>query len=124
MSTVTQAHAEAMRKDLHHLVAELVAELGPTVVQAMTGNRDRSAPASWARVDGPTPRPITQEQLRLGYRVWAMMRDAEGQRVAAAWMTGANPRLAEDSPLTAIREHRASDVVGAAEAFIAGNYTA
>jgi hypothetical protein len=33
-------------------------------------------------------------------------------------MTGANPRLSEDTPLTAIRELRAVDVVGAATAFI------
>ncbi len=124
MSTATKAHADAMRKDLHDLVAELVDELGPTVVQAMTGSRDRSVPAGWARADGPTPRKLAQEQLRLGYRVWTMLRDAEGPRVAAAWMTGANPRLAEDTPLTAIRERRAGEVIGATEAFIGGIYTA
>ncbi len=46
------------------------------------------------------------------------MSDAESPRVAAPWMTGANPRLSEDTPLTAIRELRAVDVVGAATAFI------
>lgn len=124
MSIATQAHADAMRKELHELVAELVAELGPTAVQAMTGSRDRSAPAGWARKGGPTPRQPKQEQLRLGYRVWTMLRDSEGPRVAAAWMTGANPRLAEDTPLTAIRDKRTGDVIGAAEAFIIGTYTA
>lgn len=124
MDTSTRAHAEAMRKGLHELVAELVDQLGPTVVQAMTGSRDRSMPAAWAKEDGPTPRQMTQNQLRLGYRVWSMMRDAEGPNVAAAWMTGANPRLGESPPLTAIREMRPADVVGAAEAFIDGTYVA
>jgi hypothetical protein len=124
MDTSTRAHADAMRKELHELVAELVAELGPTAVQAMTGTRDRSMPAAWARADGPTPRPGTQNQLRLGYRIWTALRDAEGPRVAAAWMIGANPRLGEDTPLTAIREMRPADVVGAAEAFIGGAYAA
>ncbi len=123
MDTSIQAHADAMRRELHELVAELVAELGPTAVQVMTGSRDRSTPAAWARGDS-RPRAATETQLRLGYRVWSMMRDAEGPRVAAAWMTGANPRLGEDTPLTAIREARPADVVGAAEAFIGGIYAA
>src|SRR3954454_16866887 len=100
MDTSTRAHADAMRKELHELVAELDAELGPTAVQAMTGTRDRSMPAAWARAGGPKPRTRTQDQLRLGYRVWTTLRDAEGPRVAAAWMTGANPRLGEEPPLT------------------------
>lgn len=120
MNSSTAAHADAMRNELH----ELVAELGPTAVQAMTGTRDRSMPATWARADGPTPRHGTQNQLRLGYRIWTALRDAEGPRVAATWMTGANPRLAEDTPLTAIREMRPADVVGAAEAFIGGTHAA
>lgn len=118
--TLTGAHADAMRRELHELVAELVNELGPTAVQAMTGTRDRSMPAKWARPSSGDPRPATQAQLRLGYRVWSMLRDEEGPRVAAAWMTGANPHLSEDTPITAIRENRAAEVIGAAEAFVAG----
>jgi hypothetical protein len=124
MRTATDAYAAALRADLPDLVAEMLRALGPTAIQAMTGTRDRSVPARWVRPDGPTPKRTSQEQLRLGYRVWLMMRDSEGSQVAAAWMTGANPRLAEDTPLTAIRELRAADVVGAAEAFIADIYAA
>jgi hypothetical protein len=117
-------HAGAIRAELHQLVSELVDALGPTAVQAMTGTRDRSMPARWAHVDGPEPRAQAQQQLRLGYRVWTMLRDAEGERVAAAWMTGANPRLGEETPLTAIRELRPADVVGAAEAFVNDTHAA
>lgn len=106
------------------MVAELVNQLGPTAVQAMTGTRDRSMPAAWARAGGSTPRKHTQDQLRLGYRVWTMLREEEGPNVAAAWMSGANPRLGEDTPITAIREMRAGDIVGAAEAFIVDTYVA
>ena len=120
MDASTKAYAEAMRRELHELVAELITELGPTAVQAMTGCRDRSMPAAWAR--GARPRAATETHLRLGYRVWSMLRDAEGSRVAAAWMTGANPRLGEDTPLTTIREARPADVIGAADAFIGGTY--
>lgn len=123
MDTSIKAHADAMRRELNELVAELIAELGPTAVQAMTGTRDRSMPAAWAR-GVSKPRPATETQLRLGYRVWSIMREAEGPRVAAAWMTGANPRLGEDTPLTAIRQAQPADVIGAAEAFIGGTYAA
>lgn len=118
MTTSVDAFAAAMRKDLPDLVAELLDSLGPTVVQAMTGVRDRSVPTRWARPDGPTPRKLSQQQVRLGFRVWLMLRDAEGPQVAAAWMIGANPRLGEDTPITAIREMRSAHVVGAAQAFI------
>lgn len=124
MSTTTKAHREAMQKDLHELVAELLRALGPTTVQAMTGNADRSMPAKWAKPNGPKPRLKAEQQLRLGYRVYAMMRDAEGPSVAAAWLHGANPQLGEDTPITAIREQRAGAAVGAAEAFINGNSAA
>lgn len=117
MTTRTEAHTDAMRKSIRELVADLIGSLGPTVVQAMTGTKDRSMPAAWAREDGPRPRKNTEVQLRLGYRVLAMVRDSDGPHVASAWMSGANPRLGEDTPVTAIRELRAAAVVGAAEAF-------
>lgn len=113
-----EAHADAMRMDLRELVAALIEALGPTLVQAMTGTKDRGMPARWARADGPEPRARTQEQLRLGYRVWSMMRQAEGPRVASAWLSGSNSRLGELTPITAIRELQAAEVVGAAVAFI------
>lgn len=118
MTTALDAFTVAVRKDLHELVAELLDGLGPTVVQALTGVRDRSVPSRWARLDGPAPRIVSQQQLRLAFRVWLMVCDAEGPQVAAAWMVGANPRLAEDTPITAIRQLRSADVVGAAQAFI------
>lgn len=122
MATTTKAYSEAMRKEIHALVAELLKELGPTAIQAMTGTRDRTMPSRWARPEGPNPQKPTEQKLRLGYRVWVMMRDAETTPVAAAWMLGANPYLGEDTPLTAIREDRAGDVIGAATAFTAGMF--
>lgn len=116
MATKTDAFAEATRKEIHMVVAELLADLGPTAIQAMTGTRDRSMPSRWAKEDGPRPQTTTVERLRLGYRVWLMLSE-EGPRVAAAWMIGANPLLGEDTPLTAVRENRVAEVVAAAEAF-------
>lgn len=113
MTTTTRAYAEAMRKEIHTLAAELMDELGPTPIQAMTGTKDRTMPSRWAHPDGPNTQKATEQKLRLGYRVWVMLRDAETASMAAAWMLGVNPYLGEDlTPLTAIREERAGDVVG------------
>lgn len=103
---------------LHELVRALLTNVGPAVVQAMTGTRDRSMPARWAREDGPTPQTITQQRLRLGYQVWRTVELAEGRDVALAFLLGANPRLGHDLPVNAIYDLRAQDVIGAATAFV------
>ena len=123
-SNVMTAHADAMRRDIHELVRELNGALGTVVVQAITGVKDRGQPARWARPDGATPRHSSTDQLRLAYRVWRMLEQNEGRDVALAWLVGANPRLGEQTPVTAIRELRTSDVVGAAQAFIDGSPSA
>lgn len=38
-----------------NLVRELNVALGPTLVAALTGTRDRKLPAQWAAEDGPEP---------------------------------------------------------------------
>lgn len=88
---------------------------------ALTGVRDRGQPGRWARPDGAEPRHASSQQLRLGYRVWRMLEQTEGRDVALAWLVGANPRLDEQTPVTAIRELRSAEVVGAALAFIDGS---
>jgi hypothetical protein len=72
-------------------------------------------------VDGPDPQQVAVERLRLGYRVWRILEQHEGRAVALAWLTGANPRLDEGTPITAIRELRAREVIGAVLAFIDGS---
>ncbi|GAA4424032.1 hypothetical protein GCM10023169_20370 [Georgenia halophila] len=118
---VETTHADATRLDIHDLVRVLNENVGTTVVQAMTGTKDRGQPARWARPDGPEPRLRTVNQLRLGYRVWHMLEQAEGPNVALAWLVGANPRLDENTPVSAVRELRSADVMGAALAFIDGS---
>lgn len=121
MSNVETAHADATRLDIHELVRILNESIGTTVVQAMTGTKDRGQPARWARPDGPEPRMITVDQLRLGYRVWHMVDQEEGQDVALAWLVGANPRLGEATPVSAVRDLKSAEVIGAAMAFIDGS---
>lgn len=123
-SNVETAHADATRLDIHDLVRELNDNVGTVVVQAITGVKDRGQPGRWARPDGAEPRHASSQQLRLGYRVWRMLEEAEGRDVALAWLVGANPRLDEQTPVTAIRELRSAEVVGAALAFIDGSPSA
>lgn len=118
---VEAAHADATRLDIHELVRILNESVGTTVVQAMTGTKDRGQPARWARPDGPEPRMVTVDQLRLGYRVWHMVDQEEGPDVALAWLVGANPRLGEATPVSAVRDLKSAEVIGAAMAFIDGS---
>jgi hypothetical protein len=113
--TVT-THAEAIRLDLPDLVQVLIDNLGPSVVAALSGAGSRSLPKKW--VEGTKPSRDKVDRLLLGYRVWKTLNDAEGKNIAGSWMLGANPRLGEVTPITCIRELRAVEVLGAAEAFV------
>jgi hypothetical protein len=104
--------------DIHEIARELVDGVGSTVVQSITGVKDRGAPAQWAKPAGPEPRPEAQQRLRLAHRVWRTLRATESPDVALAWMVGSNPRLGESTPVTFIRELRSDEVLGAAEAFV------
>jgi hypothetical protein len=116
---VEATFADATRLDIHDLVRLLNENVGSVVVQAMTGVKDRGQPARWACGDAE-PRMQATNQLRLSYRVWHLLEQAEGRDTARAWLVGANPRLGEQTPVTAIRELRSADIIGAALAFIDG----
>ncbi|MEU2201649.1 hypothetical protein [Isoptericola sp. NPDC019482] len=116
IQVTTDAFADSIRLDIHDLTRELIDNVGATVVAAMTGAGSRSLPYKWA--DKTEPRREAEDRLRLGYRVWRTVRDAEKPHVALAWLVGANPRLGEATPVTFIRELRTRDVVGAAVGFI------
>lgn len=126
MSSQTRidVHHEAMRLDIHDLVHKLLANVGPAVVQGMTGTKDRTMPSRWAKADGPTPQTTTQQRLRLGYQVWRTVEAVEGRDVALAFLLGANPRLDDDLPLNAVYDLRHADVLGAALAFVDDVYAA
>lgn len=118
---VAAGHADATRLDIHDLVRILNENVGTTVVQAMTGTKDRGQPARWAQPGGPEPRMGTANQLRLGYRVWHLLAQEEGPDVALAWLVGSNPRLAESTPVSAVRDLKSFEVIGAAMAFVDGS---
>ncbi len=95
---------------IHEVARELNAGLGPTLVAALTGSKDRKLPIRWAHADGPEPGTAFRRRLLLAHRVWTLIAPGETAEVARAWFIGANPFLDEDTPLTAIREDRARPV--------------
>lgn len=105
---------------VHEVARELVDGLGPTLVAALTGSKDRKLPSKWAKDDGPEPSPDFVNRLQFGHRAWRMIALDEGATVARQWFIGGNPYLGEVTPLTAIRSDRGGDVIAAAESFVAG----
>lgn len=116
------AHAQAVHLEIHELVRQLNTHLGPTLVAALAGSKDTKLPHKWAKPAGPRPRPTTEARLQVAYRLWTTIATSEGGHVARAWFLGANPLLGEETPLTAIREDRHREVLGAAEAFVTGQF--
>lgn len=57
METLTPAtqHGRTMRMDIHDIVRELNAALGPTLVSALSGSKERRLPIRRAKADGPEP---------------------------------------------------------------------
>lgn len=106
-------------QDIHDIVRELNAALGPTLVAALSGSKDRRLPIRWAKADGPEPRTEAARRLTFALRQWTLLAAAEGAHVARQWFIGGNPHLNENTPITAIREDRHEDVANAVESFIA-----
>jgi hypothetical protein len=121
--TRIDVHREAMRMNIHDLVRRLVDNVGPAVVQGMTGTKDRAMPSRWAKPDGPTPQTTTAQRLRLGFQVWRTVEISEGRDVALAFLLGANPVLGDDLPLNAIHDLRHAEVLGAAGSFVGDVYS-
>lgn len=117
-------HGRVTRLGIRELVRELNGALGPTLVAAGTGSKDRRLPIKWAKDDGPRPGADFERRLRLMARTWSLVAEHEGAHVARAWFIGANPVLAERTPLTAIRDDDAARLGRAVQSFIDGTVDA
>lgn len=117
-TTIVAGHNETLRMDIHELVRRLNSHLGPLLVAALAGSKDKKLPYKWAKPDGPTPGPAFQKRLQLAHRIWISIADAETEAIARAWFIGGNPFLGEDTPITAIREDRHKEVLRALKAFL------
>lgn len=103
---------------IHQIVRDLNAALGPTIVAAIAGSKDRKLPFRWAKEHGPEPRTNAARRLTFAHRQWSLLAAAEGEHVARQWFIGGNPMLREETPITAIREDRHSEVAEAVQTFI------
>lgn len=122
--TPTSQHGRTMRMDIHEIVRELNSSLGPTLVAALAGSKDRKLPIRWGKDDGPEPRSDATRRLTFAHRQWTLLAAADGEHVSRQWFIGGNPQLREDTPITAIREDRHSAVADAVQSFIAGSAAA
>ena len=102
------------KRDIRLVARALLDFLGPTLVAALTGVRDRKLPGGWAREDGPRPSPTVERRLRLARSVFLRIREAEGDDVARAWFILGNDQLGA-TPITGIREDRLDDVESAVD---------
>jgi len=109
-------HAGTARLGIREIVRQLNTALGATLVGALAGTKDPKISYRWARTDGPAPRPEAQKRLQLAHRAWSVVSSVEGEHVARLWFIGANPWLGEISPIEAISQDRAKDVMDAAHA--------
>lgn len=105
--------------NISEVVRRLNVALGPTLVAALAGSRDRTISINWQRLEGPKPDSPAQLRLRFAYRLWADISLAEGGHIARAWFIGGNnPWLGEDNPIDAIRQDRFKTVEAAAQAML------
>lgn len=95
------------------VVRSLVNWLGPDLVGEMCG-LDGPAPVKRWQVQSPDAEQ--EVKLRIGYKVFRILRQAEGVDVARAWMFGMNPLLDDANPVTSIGEGNGEAVVAAARA--------
>jgi len=114
-------HRESLRVPLPEAVADLVDVLGPTLVAAAVGVKDRKAPREW--MDGREPRPEVVRRLRLAHRALTAISASDSPGVARSWFMGGNPLLGEATPITAIREDRDEAVVRAVDAQVNDDWT-
>lgn len=78
---------------VHEIVRRLNGSLGATLVAALAGASDAMTAREWARHDGPEPGSDALKRLCFAHDVWKLVAEAEGEVVARAWFTGANPWL-------------------------------
>ena len=117
------AHTLAVRSTFPEVVATLRELLGPRLVAYLGAVRETRAVHQWAE-GARTPSDAVQQRLRVALQVASMVAEAEGPRIAQAWLQGLNPQLEDRSPARLLREGELQEVgpavVGAARAFLVG----
>ena len=122
--TLTDAHQETTRLDIHEVALRLNKHLGTTLVSMLAGSRTRSAASRWAKAPSvpgsQTPRDEAAAKLYAALTIWTLISSAEDEYIARAWFIGANPRLDDEAPVMALRAGETKQVMAAARAFVSG----
>ena len=117
------AHTLAVRATFPEVAGALRELLGPRLVAYLGGVRETRAVHQWAE-GARTPSDAVQQRLRVALQVASMVAEAEGPRIAQAWLQGLNPQLDDRSPARLLREGDLQEVgpavIGAARAFLVG----
>ncbi|WP_218220425.1 hypothetical protein [Nesterenkonia sp. Act20] len=116
-------HENPEQQSVREIARQLNSALGPLLVATLAGHQDLRTPHEWARVDGRAPSPEEQGRLRLAHRAWRTVSEVEGEDVARHWFIGGNPWLGDTTPLTAIRLLRTREVMRAATAIVAEDFS-
>ncbi|GEL99873.1 hypothetical protein [Cellulomonas terrae] len=121
--TIAQNHRDSLKVDLPQAVRELVDTLGPTLVAAAAGIKDRKAPGEWIAGTRVVRDAAVERRLRLAHRALTAITAHDGPGVARSWFLGGNPLLGESTPISAIREDRDVEVVRAIDAQVNDDWT-
>lgn len=105
------------------VVAELNAQLGATLVAALSGSRNSKAPYSW-EAGSSQPDGAAETRLRVAYTLWHAVAAEESGDVARAFFIGMNPVLNDDTIITALREDRFREARAAVHVFLTDGWTA
>lgn len=114
----TTSDPTGIETSVRETARQLNAALGPTLVAALSGSRNRRASIDWECGEGSEPDEASAARLRCALEQWNTIEATEGPGVARMWFLGANPWLDEDSPITAIREGWFGEVAAAARALV------
>jgi hypothetical protein len=117
------AHTLAVRSTFPEVAGALRELLGPRLVAYLGSVRETRAVHQWAE-GAREPAEGVQLRLRVALQVASMLAEAEGPRIAQAWMQGLNPQLEDRAPARLLREGELQEVgpavIGAARAFLVG----
>ena len=112
-----EAHRAAVEaRDTSQLVTELQSVLGQALIAVLTG-RDVRTVARWTAATPTRPPLETERVLRDALQVQQLLLSVDAADVVRAWFMGMNPQLEDFSPIEALAEGRARDVMAAARAF-------
>ena len=109
-------HSAAAPMHVAERIAELVGNLGPTLVAVIAGTRNRDDVPDW-ELDVSSPDDDQLDRIGAAWDVWNLVSADAGDDIARAWFIGANPRLGE-SPAVALGKGRLDEVRSAAGAFL------